>query len=110
MTQPTRPPIAKLVPDSAPFTPEQRTWLNGFFAGFLEHGGAGISALSPEANAVLMSGLTPAANGPLDDGEKRVAISRTSIEPPIHTLAITSAQSSSIAISCPVRICIPNWL
>src|SRR5262245_48044381 len=29
---------------------------------------------------------------------------------PIHTLAITSAQSSSIAISSPVRICIPNWL
>ena len=46
MTQPTRPPIAKLVPDSAPFTPEQRTWLNGFFAGFLELGGAGITAFA----------------------------------------------------------------
>ena len=44
MTQPTRPPIRNLVPDNAPFTPEQRTWLNGFFAGFLELGDAGISA------------------------------------------------------------------
>jgi sulfite reductase (NADPH) flavoprotein alpha-component len=69
MTQPTRPPIAKLIPDSAPFTPEQRTWLNGFFAGFLELGGTSITALSPEANAALMSGLMPAAKGPLDDGD-----------------------------------------
>ena len=69
MTQSTSSPIAKLIPDSAPFTPEQRTWLNGFFAGFLELGGAGITALSPEANAALMSGLITAAKGPLDDGD-----------------------------------------
>ncbi|TMJ74225.1 MAG: sulfite reductase subunit alpha [Alphaproteobacteria bacterium] len=69
MTQPTRPPIRNLVPDNAPFTPEQRTWLNGFFAGFLELGNAGISALSPEANAALMPGLVPAAKGPLDDAD-----------------------------------------
>ena len=28
-----RPPIPSLIPESAPFTPEQRTWLNGLFAG-----------------------------------------------------------------------------
>ena len=27
------PPIPALLPESAPFTPEQRAWLNGFFAG-----------------------------------------------------------------------------
>ena len=28
-----RPPIPSLIPESAPFTVEQRTWLNGLFAG-----------------------------------------------------------------------------
>ena len=28
-----RPPIPSFIPESAPFTPEQRTWLNGLFAG-----------------------------------------------------------------------------
>ena len=67
MNQLARPPTRKLLPDSAPFTPEQRTWLDGFFAGFLDLGDA--TALSPEANAALISGLTPAAKGPLDDGD-----------------------------------------
>ena len=28
-----RPPIPSFIPESAPFTPEQRLWLNGLFAG-----------------------------------------------------------------------------
>ena len=43
MTQTTPPPIPTLIPDSAPFTPEQRTWLNGFFAGLLSLDG-GVNA------------------------------------------------------------------
>ena len=35
MTAPAGPPILQILPDSAPFTPEQRTWLDGFFAGLL---------------------------------------------------------------------------
>ena len=35
MSLPTRPPIATLIAENAPFTPEQREWLNGFFAGVL---------------------------------------------------------------------------
>ena len=35
MTQNAPSPIPTLIPDSAPFTIEQRTWLNGFFAGLL---------------------------------------------------------------------------
>jgi sulfite reductase (NADPH) flavoprotein alpha-component len=95
MTQPTRPPIAKLVPDSAPFTREQRTWLNGFFAGFLELGGAGITALSPEANAVLMSGLMPAAKGPLDDGDDGQA--------PWHDQTLPLAERMKLADGRPLR-------
>jgi sulfite reductase (NADPH) flavoprotein alpha-component len=30
-----RPPIPSLIPESAPFSPEQRTWLNGLFAGMI---------------------------------------------------------------------------
>ena len=33
MSASPRPPIPSLIPESAPFTPEQRTWLNGLFAG-----------------------------------------------------------------------------
>lgn len=29
------PPLIELLPDDAPFTPDQRAWLNGFFAGLL---------------------------------------------------------------------------
>src|SRR5262249_25737548 len=95
MTQPTRPPIAKLVPDSAPFTPEQRTWLNGFFAGFLELCGAGITALSPEANAVLISGLIPSAKGPLDDGDDGQA--------PWHDQTLPLAERMKLADGRPLR-------
>src|SRR5207244_7880853 len=70
MTQPTSPPIPSLVPDSAPFTAEQRTWLNGFFAGLLSLDG-GVIPISPEQTTALMADVmsTPAARGPLDDGD-----------------------------------------
>jgi sulfite reductase (NADPH) flavoprotein alpha-component len=95
MTQPTPPPIAKLLPDSAPFTAEQRTWLNGFFAGFLELEGAGITAFSPEANAALMSGLVPAANGPLDDGDDGQA--------PWHNQTLPLVERMKLADGRPLR-------
>src|SRR6266566_3461875 len=95
MTQPTRAPIRNLVPDNAPFTPEQRTWLNGFFAGFLELGDADITALSPEANAALMSGLVPAANGPLDDGDDGQA--------PWHDQTLPLVERMKLAEGRPLR-------
>ena len=59
------PPSAHLIPESAPFSPEQRSWLNGFFAGLLSFDGGGVTALSPEQNAALL----PHAAGDGDDGE-----------------------------------------
>jgi sulfite reductase (NADPH) flavoprotein alpha-component len=51
-----------LLPESAPFTPEQRVWLSGFFAGYLDLHPSAVTALSPgEANALL----APAA--PVED-------------------------------------------
>jgi sulfite reductase (NADPH) flavoprotein alpha-component len=64
------PPIPALLPEAAPFTPEQRAWLNGFFAGYLGLDNGGVTALSPEESAKLMSGVAaPVAKGPLDDGD-----------------------------------------
>src|ERR1044072_5066586 len=56
MSQTVAPPIPSLVPDTAPFSDEQRAWLNGFFAGLVSLDGAGVTALSPEQNAALMPG------------------------------------------------------
>ena len=54
MSQTVAPPIPSLVPETAPFSDEQRAWLNGFFAGLVSLDGAGVTALSPEQNAALM--------------------------------------------------------
>src|SRR5882757_3114818 len=68
MSQTVAPPIPSLVPETAPFSDEQRAWLNGFFAGLVSLDGAGVTALSAEASAALMPG---GANefGDSDDGE-----------------------------------------
>jgi sulfite reductase (NADPH) flavoprotein alpha-component len=62
-------PIPELIPESAPFSPEQRVWLNGFFAGFLSLDG-GVTPLSAAESAALMPALAPAKAAPddTDDG------------------------------------------
>lgn len=67
MTQAVAPPFTALIPDTAPFTPEQRSWLNGFFAGMVSLDGAGVTALSPEQNAALMPGAAAPASADDDD-------------------------------------------
>ena len=61
MNQITPAPQLDLLPESAPFSPEQRAWLNGFFAGFTSPEGGMGTALSPEQNAAVLGGG--------DDGE-----------------------------------------
>jgi sulfite reductase (NADPH) flavoprotein alpha-component len=61
----SRPPLPSLIPENAPFTPEQRVWLNGFFAGFLSLTD-GVTPLSAEQSAALMPGAFPADEQ--DDG------------------------------------------
>src|ERR1700730_16252678 len=67
MSESVPPPIPPLLPESAPFSPEQRAWLNGFFAGFLGLDGNGITALSPEHAEALLSGIAPLAQEASDD-------------------------------------------
>ena len=53
-------PLPNILPDNAPFTPEQRAWLNGLFAGLfgLENG---VTPLSSDDAAKLLPGLMPGA-------------------------------------------------
>ncbi len=62
-----RPPVLEILPESAPFSPEQRTWLNGFFAGLLQLD-APATPLSPEEAAALMPGLLAPAGAPAGVG------------------------------------------
>lgn len=55
MTLQTPSPIVQVLPETAPFSEEQRSWLNGFFAGLLALDNAGLTALSPAENAAVMA-------------------------------------------------------
>ena len=58
MSMTPRPPIPSFIPKSAPFTPEQRTWLNGLLAGLF--GLEEASRRSPPRKSRLLPGLLPA--------------------------------------------------
>ena len=91
MSQNIAPPIPSLVPETAPFSPEQRAWLNGFFAGLVSLDGAGVTALSPEQSAALMPG---GANefGDADDGSA-----------PWHDQALPLPERMQLADGKPLR-------
>jgi sulfite reductase (NADPH) flavoprotein alpha-component len=93
MTQPLAPPAVLLVPETAPFTPEQRSWLNGFLAGLVSLDGSGVTALSPEQSAALMPSLAP--KGPLDESDAGDA--------PWHDQTLPMAERMKLAESRPLR-------
>jgi sulfite reductase (NADPH) flavoprotein alpha-component len=65
-----RPPIPSFLPENAPFTPEQRIWLDGLFAGLLGLEG-GVTPLSRQDVTKLLPGLVDApteAPVEVDDG------------------------------------------
>ena len=66
MTHNPPPPKLSVLPETAPFTPEQRAWLDGFFAAALGLTDSGVTALSPQDGAALMAGA--AASADEDDG------------------------------------------
>jgi sulfite reductase (NADPH) flavoprotein alpha-component len=61
MSQITTPSLLDLIPDTAPFSPEQRSWLNGFFAALVTHDSAPVTALTAEQNAAIIA--APMADG-----------------------------------------------
>jgi sulfite reductase (NADPH) flavoprotein alpha-component len=65
MSQAVPPPFAAMVPETAPFTPDQRAWLNGFFAGYL--GAGGVTPLSSERGDALLAGIAPLSEARAED-------------------------------------------
>jgi sulfite reductase (NADPH) flavoprotein alpha-component len=96
MTQTASTPIPALIPENAPFTVEQRTWLNGFFAGLFGLN-SGVSPLSRDETAALMSEVTgtTAAPGPLDDSDDGQA--------PWHDQTLALGERMKLAEHRPLR-------
>jgi sulfite reductase (NADPH) flavoprotein alpha-component len=66
-----RPPqTAPMIPENAPFSVEQRAWLNGFFAGLLSSDSQSGTALPAQESAALASAFAPQTEQPglQDDG------------------------------------------
>lgn len=94
MTKALPPPTIELVPESAPFSAEQRVWLNGFFAGLVSLDGT-FTALGPEQSAALMAGVQATPKGPLDDGDDG--------EAPWHDQTLSLAERMKLADGRPLR-------
>jgi sulfite reductase (NADPH) flavoprotein alpha-component len=92
MTQSLPPPIPSLIPETAPFSEEQRAWLNGFFAGLVSLDGFGVTPLSGEQAAALISGQSAAAADNDDDGGA-----------PWHDQTLSLAERMKIADGKPLR-------
>jgi len=85
MNQITPPPRMEIIPPSAPFSDQQRQWLNGFLVGML--GLDGTTPLSPEQNNAVL-----APSGDADDGEA-----------PWHDQTMPIAQRMKLAEGRPLR-------
>jgi sulfite reductase (NADPH) flavoprotein alpha-component len=83
--------IVSYIPESAPFTPEQRDWLNGFFAGFLPGTAAAPDGALPPP---LPAAADPAFRDPLDGGGD---------EAPWHDPTIVLPERMEMAKGRPLR-------
>ena len=97
MTHTTPPPLPTLIPETAPFSPEQRTWLNGFLAGLLSLD-SGVNPLTAAESAALVPAVGVVAaesRGPLSDGDDGQA--------PWHDPAMPLPERMQLAESRPLR-------
>src|SRR5262244_2532584 len=94
MILPPRAPLPSLIPESAPFSAEQRVWLNGLFAGLLslEHG---ITPLSLDQAAALLPGAHDLTGPATPTGEDDGA--------PWHDPAMPLADRMKLAEGRPLR-------
>jgi sulfite reductase (NADPH) flavoprotein alpha-component len=84
------PPVKSydLLPENAPFSPDQRVWLSGFFAGYLKLDTAAVTALSSaEATQIIGADMS---NEPSDDA-------------PWHDPAMLIADRMKLADGKPVK-------
>ena len=82
--------LPTIVPETAPFSEEQRAWLNGFFAGLVSLDQ--VTALSDDQSKGLMP---DAPKGPLDDGDDG--------EAPWHDQTMPLAERMKLAEPRPFR-------
>ncbi len=68
MTQNVPSPLPSLVPETAPFSEEQRFWLNGFFAGLIALDSSGVTPLSADQAKAFLGGDDGAEHPEDDDG------------------------------------------
>jgi sulfite reductase (NADPH) flavoprotein alpha-component len=88
-------PPPSLLPETAPFTPAQRAWLNGFFAGMLSVEGSAVTPLSPAESAALMAGAAAQPKDLLADGDDDAA--------PWHDQTLPLAERMKLADGRPLR-------
>ena len=86
MNQRIPPSGLEIIPETAPFSHEQRSWLNGFFAGLVSLDNA-VTPLSPEQGAAVMKGAEDT-----DDGEA-----------PWHDQTLPIAERMKLAEGRPLR-------
>jgi len=86
-----RPPIPSFLPENAPFSAEQRAWLNGLLAGLYGLTDA-VTPLSAEEAARLMPGLSVAAQAAESDEDA-----------PWHDPALPLAERMKLAEGRPLR-------
>jgi sulfite reductase (NADPH) flavoprotein alpha-component len=94
MSLPPRGRLPSLMPESAPFSAEQRVWLDGLFAGLLSLEG-GITALSPEQAAALLPGAL--------DGAAPSTAAEDEDGAPWHDPAMPLADRMKLAEARPLR-------
>ena len=89
--------LAPMIPDNAPFSQEQRAWLNGFFAGLLSlDGSPALGAAAPALGDVPAIGAFPTtAADPLADGDDG--------EAPWHDPTIPLVERMKLAEGRPLR-------
>ena len=83
------PPVVNLIPEDAPFSEEQRAWLNGFFAGLLS------TLPTGEALPPLPAAADPAFRDPMADGDDDGA--------PWHDPTLPLAERMEMAEKRPMR-------
>jgi sulfite reductase (NADPH) flavoprotein alpha-component len=96
MTLTTPLPLPALIPDTAPFSPEQRSWLNGFLAGLLSLE-SGVNPLTAAETAALLPqvGPAPKSRGPFNDGDDGAT--------PWHDPAMPLVERMGLSESRPLR-------
>jgi sulfite reductase (NADPH) flavoprotein alpha-component len=91
-----RAPIPSLIPEKAPFSAEQRIWLNGLFSGLLALEPS-VTPLSPEhAVALLPGGLDLGGAAPAQDAEQ-------DDDAPWHDPAMALTERMKLAEGRPLR-------